>query len=169
MIAFGPTWCTIYPGYHNRISQVSAFISDQWTQLTNLNAIELRLSGANAHSSLGVGVKQHGPRWRTYLKVHHHYPHKPILFVLKAAVNSLNDTIIEQCLVPSRLVFGILPKFPILNKAPTNQKDIIYAIITAQAEMNSIVSECRFYIPPPTISNFELGEALLVYNEDKNG
>lgn len=55
----------------------------------------------------------------------------------------MNDRINENGLVPSRLVLGMFPRFPILNTDLPTQKDRINVIKAAQAEMNSIVAERR--------------------------
>ena len=55
----------------------------------------------------------------------------------------MNDTVGENGLVPSRLVLGIIPRFPILNSELPDQKEILEIIKNAQAEMNSIDAERR--------------------------
>lgn len=51
----------------------------------------------------------------------------------------------EDGFVPSKLVFEILPRFPILSTDLPNQEDRIETIKTVQAEMNSIVVERRVF------------------------
>lgn len=62
-LAFVETWRTAYPGFPNRFrtDQGSALTSDRWKRLTNRNGIQLRLSGVQAHSSLGIGERLNEP------------------------------------------------------------------------------------------------------------
>lgn len=82
----------------------------------------------------------------------------------------MNDTINENGLVPSRLVFCIIPRYPILNTELPTHKDRMNAIKRAQAEMNSNVAErCLMTaltrdIPPAADLNYKIGEEMLVYN-----
>ena len=119
------TWATMYTGYPNRLrtDQGSVFTSQRWKQLTDLQGILLRLSGVKAHSSLGIGERLHEPLRRIYTKISHHKPHVDKSYVLKVAVKAMNDTMGENGLVPSRLVFGIIPRFPILNTDLPNRLD----------------------------------------------
>ena len=58
-LAFMQTWVTLYTGYPNRLrtDQGSIFTSPRWRELTDLNGVQLRLSGVRAHSSLGIGER----------------------------------------------------------------------------------------------------------------
>ena len=174
-LAFVMTWATMYTGYPNRLrtDQGSVFTSQRWKQLTDLQGIQLRLSGVKAHSSLGIGERLHEPLRRIYNKISHHKPHVDKSYVLKVAVKAMNDTMGENGLVPSRLVFGIIPRFPILNTDLPNQKDLMELIKKAQAEMNNIIAERRVLaaltrdIPPAADRTYQLGEEVLVWSEEK--
>ena len=108
---------------------------------------------------------------RIFNKISHDYPKVPKRFVLKIAVKAMNDTMSENALVPSRLVFGILPRFPILNTKLPKQRERMDMIKKAQAEMNTIVAERRVLaaltrdIPPAADRTYKLGEEVLVYSE----
>lgn len=83
----------------------------------------------------------------------------------------MNNTINERGLVRSRLVFGIIPIFPILNTFLSKQKDRMNAIKTTEIEINSIIAEIRVLkalrrgTPPAAEGSY--GEEVFVYNEDK--
>lgn len=66
----------MYTVYPNRIrtDQGSIFASDRWSQITNFHAIELTLSGVNAHSSLEIGERLHSELRRIYNKITHAHP-----------------------------------------------------------------------------------------------
>lgn len=51
----------------------------------------------------------------------------------------MNDTITENGLLPYRLIFGIIPCFPITSNDLSNKK--LDAMKTAQVKMNSIFAE----------------------------
>lgn len=55
----------------------------------------------------------------------------------------MNDTMGENGLVLSRLVFSTLPQFRILNSESAKQKDRVAAIKTTEAEINTVVAERR--------------------------
>ena len=169
-LAFCMTWCTMYTGYPNRLrtDQGSVFTSDRWRKIAESNGIQLRLSGVKAHSSLGIGEKLHGPLRRIYNKVVASHPTLPKQFCLRIANKAMNDTIGENGLVPSRLVFGIIPRYPILNTDLPNQKERMEAIKLAQSEMNSIIAERRVLaaltkkIPPAADRQYNWAEELLI-------
>ena len=141
--------------------------------MSDINGITLRLSGVKYHNSLGIGEKLHGPLRCIFRKIKHDFPNIKNRFILRVAVKAMNDTINENGLVPSRLVFGIIPRLAIINTDLPTQKDRMNAIKSAQAEMNSIIAECRIMtalksdMPPAADRTYKLGEEALVYNEDK--
>lgn len=134
-LALNACWTMLYSGYPNRIrtDQGSAFTSARWKSLVESKGIQLRLSGVRAHSLLGIGEKLHDRLRRIYRKILHDYPTVNRRFILKGAIKAMNDTIGENGLVPSRLVFGIFARFPILNPKLSNQKTRMQIIKTAQA------------------------------------
>jgi len=173
-LALNACWVTLYTGYPNRLrtDQGSAFTSDRWREIIESKGIKIRLSGVRAHNSLGIGEKLHDPLRRIFRKIQHDFPEANPRMILSVAVKAMNDTINEKGLVPSRLVFGILPRFPILNSNLPNQKERLEIIKTAQAEMNSIVAERKIMtalsknVPAAADRTYKLGEEILVYNEN---
>lgn len=109
--------------------------------LCDINGVDLLLSGVNTHSSLRTGEKLHGTLRKRFLKVKHAHPNIPNRYILRVAVKAMNDTINENGLVPSRLVFGIIPLFPIINTDLPTKKNCMNGIKTAQDKMNSIVAK----------------------------
>jgi hypothetical protein len=55
----------------------------------------------------------------------------------------VNDTQGEDGLFPSLLVFGIIPRFPIISTNLPDQKERMRILQVAQAETNTIVAERR--------------------------
>ena len=81
----------------------------------------------------------------------------------------------ENGLVPSRIVFGITPRFPLLNYDLRSQKSWMEIIKIAKAEMNSIIAERHVLaaintkIPAAADRTYKFGEELLVYSEKDKG
>jgi hypothetical protein len=71
------------------------------------------------------------------------YPHIPAGTLLKLGLKAMNITIGENGLVPSLLVFGVIPRYPALNTELPNQKVRMEVIAAAQMEMNFIIAERR--------------------------
>jgi hypothetical protein len=61
-LALIETWFTLYTGYSNRlrIDAGSIFASPRWKEFSNMAGITLRMSGVEAHNSLGIGERIHG-------------------------------------------------------------------------------------------------------------
>lgn len=171
--ALASCWFLIYTGYPNRIrsDQGSTFTSVKWKSLVESKGISMRLSGIRAHSSLGIGEKLHDPLRRIFKKIRHEYPSANPKTILRVAVKAMNDTMGENGLVPSRLVFGILPRFPILNSNLPSQKERMEIIKTAHAEMNSIIAERRITaaltrnVPSAADRHYKPNDEVLVYDE----
>lgn len=74
--------------------------------------------------------------------------------------------------MPSLLVFGVIPTFPITNKRLPNQTELIQAIAQAGLEMETIVSEQRIEralrskLPPAVRYKIDPGDEVLVYREE---
>ena len=74
-------------------------------------------------------------------------------------------------LVPSLLVFGVIPSFPITNRSLPNQKSRLQAIVDARLEMGRIVTEQRISralkskLPPAVTHDIKSGDDVLVFRE----
>lgn len=85
----------------------------------------------------------------------------------------MNDTMGENGLVPIRLVFVILPRFPLLRTNLPTQKERMGATKTAHTEMNSIVAERRVFesltinIPSVAYRTYKIGKEVLVFSYQK--
>lgn len=125
-----------------RLYQGSAFTSDKSKNLTNDNGIKLRLPSVKAHSSLGIG-ELHSLLIRIYNKIANKLPTISMQLVLRVAAKAKNDTLSENGLMPSRLVFGIISRPPVHNTDLTNQRERMTKTSKAQAEKNIIIAERR--------------------------
>lgn len=83
------------------------------------------------------------------------------------------DTINENGLVPTRLVFGVIPRSPIISRGISARKEEMKILTPDQAEMNAIIAErkisialTRDILPAPN-RVYEMGEKVLVYSENE--
>lgn len=69
-LAFVLTWSLAYSGYPNKLrtDPGSVFTSDRWKQLIDLKGTQLRLSGVEAHSFLGIDRRYQNPLRLVYRK-----------------------------------------------------------------------------------------------------
>lgn len=85
----------------------------------------------------------------------------------------MNDIIGKDSRVPSKLVFGINPRFTRPSTNLSNQKERMNALAKARMEMNSIISErpvasaFTWDIPQHADKVYELEDEVLVFSEDK--
>jgi hypothetical protein len=171
--AFLECWATVYSGYPNKIrtDAGSIFVSPRWRECTDMAGMLLQISGVESHNSLGLGERMHEPLRRIYRKVSYDFPTAPPAIVLKCATKALNDTMGENGLVPSLLVFGIVPMFPILSSKLPEQQERMRLLAAAQAEYNSIVAERRIAeilksrVPGAADRVYKVGEEVLVLQE----
>ena len=85
--------------------------------------IELRISRVEAHSSLGIGERLHAPLRRIYRKIIFEFPQIDRNIALKLSIKAMNDTNGDNALVPSLVVFGVIPRFPIISSNIPAQKE----------------------------------------------
>lgn len=93
-------------------------------------------------------------------------------FLLRLATKAINDTMGVDGLVPSLLVFGFIPRFPIISTKLLNQTERMKALATAKAEYEAIVAKQRITTvlqhakPTATDRVYDLGDEKLVYREE---
>jgi hypothetical protein len=113
----------------------------------------------------------HGPLRRIYRKVSFDFPAAPPEMILKCATKALNDTMGENGLVPSLLIFGIIPRFPILATDLPEQRERMRILAAAQVEYNTVVAERRILealksrVSDSADRVYEIGEEVLVWRE----
>ena len=62
---------------------------------------------------------------------------------MRLAIKAVNDTMGPEGQVPSLLVFGTLPRFPVVDTSFPNQIERMKALEAARAEMGTITAELR--------------------------
>lgn len=170
---FVKIWATVYPGYPNklRIDSGSVFTSPRWTKCTESAGICLQLSGIESHNSLGPGERYHSPLRRIFYKIRSECPSANFDLILRLAIKAMNETMGPNGLVPSYLVFGILPRYPVLNTDLPTQSERMRIIQTAKSEMATIVAELRIkqalLSRPPAAASVihQPGDMVRIYRE----
>lgn len=121
LLALNACWCIFYTGYRSRIrsDQRSVFTSNRWREIAESKSIQIHLPGARAYSFVVLGENLNNQLRQIYRKMQHDYPSANPRMILRAETNAMFDTINEKGLVPSILVFGIMPRFPIGNSKLT--------------------------------------------------
>lgn len=104
--------------------------------------LKLRVSGVKVHNSLGIGERLRELSRPVFKKIKVATPNIPPKYV-QVAKKAMTDTIGKNELIPSRLVFGVLPGFSIFTNELLKQKGRMEVIKVVQAEMNLTVSERR--------------------------
>ena len=88
-------------------------------------------------------------------------------------MKGINDTANIDGIVPSYLVFGATPSYPITDKPLPGQTDRMKAIVDARLKMGTIVAEQRVTralkskLRPAIKFKIEPGDDVLVYREKK--
>ena len=85
----------------------------------------------------------------------------------------MNDTLDPEGLVPSLLVFGVLPRLPAVNSTLPEHEDRMKALRTARAEMENVVSKLRVKtalrsnIPQAAQQDILVGDEVLLHRDEQ--
>lgn len=96
-----------------------------------MNGLQLLTSGVNAHSSSGIGERLQEPLREVCKKIRYDHSTEMAQYFLTVAVGSINDSIRENSLGPSRLVFAINPRFSINSTELPKQNGRMEVLKTA--------------------------------------
>jgi hypothetical protein len=86
-----------------------------WKELCDGDGVKLQISPVESHNSLGYNERMHAPLREIFLKIQEDVPGISDELTLRLAVKALNDTSGPDGLVPTLLVYGILPQQPMLQ------------------------------------------------------
>lgn len=106
-------WATINTGLPNCIPVdrgSNLGDSEPFIYLAERSSVKVETTGAEAHSSLGIGERYHDPLRKTFRKMQLVYKKQPRKLLLAQCVKAMNDTLGPEGLAPSSLVFGELPQ-----------------------------------------------------------
>ena len=154
-----------------RVDQESSIMSKGWEAMAAAHGIELQKSGVESHNSLGTGERYHQPLRRVFSVLRARRPNLDPEVLLRYAIKGINDTMGPEGLVPSLLVFGVVPSFPTVHAELPAQKERLAALDAARKEMETVTSELRVQqalrskLPPASKYHVEPGDNVLVYRE----
>jgi hypothetical protein len=114
--------------------QGSVFLSEKFTTMCAISEIELRRTGTESHSSLGAGERYHSPLRRVFNKIRLENPQVQREYCLAAVVHAINSTAGPEGLIPSLLVFGLIPRLPSPSITP---------LLTQQQRFKMITERCQ--------------------------
>lgn len=161
-------WGSVFSGF------LKVFLLDRETSFTyekiRNNAkdlgITLQFSGIESHNAIGQGERCHYPLSRIFKITSEEHPLLKNPQILRVSAKPIYENTVPDDLVPSLLVFGVLPTFPWPNTKPLFQSEQFKYFKTARAEMETIVAEKRIRralkskIPPTTKYLIKPGDQL---------
>lgn len=173
--AFIACWVCVYVGFPHKVrsDQESAIASDEFRQIATSHGVKLEFSGVASHNSMGQIESSHGPLRRVFRVLTEKYPNLSDNLRLRLSVKSLNDTAGPKGLVPSLLVFGVIPSLGNTDADLPNQEERFRAMHEARNEAATITAEKRIRlalrtnIPPSAKYQLKEGQRVLVYSEKK--
>lgn len=175
--AYLQCWVTPYVGHPDfmHTDQGPQLISGQWRALLAANGIKHMESGVESHNSLGAGERYHAFMRQLFfvffLRVRAAHPTVDREHALSLAVWTMNQTAGTHRLVPSLLVFGVLPRFPVAPSALPSQQERMVAVHTARATLlqhlarTRVLRALRSRVPAAADADIRAGAAVLVYRE----
>lgn len=90
-----------------------------------------------------LGERYHAPSRSIFSKFRNAEPTILPEMALTIAQKSLNDTMEPNGLVPTLLVYGILPCFPVADADFPDQQAFMRALAVARREMETVVAKLR--------------------------
>lgn len=171
--AFLYIWVAPYIGFPDMIAvdQGPQFISAEWRNLTQAAGIKVKQSGIEHHNAIGTGERYHAYLRRIYNKVRMESPSLSSRMALSLSVKATNDTAGPSGLVPSLLVFGVMPRLPVRHAAIPYHTKRMRAAISARKEMTEVISKRRLdyalqhRVPAEADALFSPGDEVLMYRE----
>ena len=154
-----------------RVDQEASFNCEKFMSICDNFWITLQYSGVESHNSIAKGERYHAPLRRIYKLLTNNNPNLTKSLALRYALKGINDTANINGLVPSLLVFGVVPSFPLTNRSLPNQRARLQAIVEARLEMGRIISEQRITralrskLPPAVINHVKAADDVLVFRE----
>jgi hypothetical protein len=110
-------WIRYMLGFPRRTRSDSGpqFSSQTWKKMCDGVGVSIQLSPVESHNSFGQNERPHSPLRRCYLKIKNDVPSLPADLCLRVAVKVMNDTVGQNGLVPTLLVFGTIPQLPLMQ------------------------------------------------------
>ncbi|CDF36767.1 unnamed protein product [Chondrus crispus] len=166
-------WVCVYIGFPDAMAtdQGPQFKSQRWKTLLLLAGIKHFQSGVQSHNALGVGERYHAFLRDIYRKVRLQHPGIERSHCLSLSLKAMNDTAGYHGLVPTLLVFGAMPRIPIVPMDLPAQMNRMKAMESARKEMASVMAKerlsraVRMNVPSAADKDIVIGSRVLLYRE----
>ena len=169
-------WSRLYVGDPDVIvtDQGSNFNSQQFQSICDYHGIELRKTPTEQHNALGIGEKYHGALRKVFFKLRMDNPSMEVKseLLLQMAVFAINTSINPFGLIPTVLVYGLLPRMPgVENSGPLPQEQRFKVIQEARDEYAQWVAQMRVKlglgtnVPSSANESYEKGDLVYVWRE----
>ena len=166
-------WVCVYIGFFDAMAtdQGPQFKSQLWKTLLLLAGIQHFQSGVQSHNALGVGERYHAFLRDIYSKVRLQHPGIEKSHCLSLSLKAMNDTAGYHGLVPTLLVFGAMPRIPIIPMDLPAQMNRMKAMESARKEMASVMGKeriskaVRMNVPSAADTDIVIGSRVLLYRE----
>ena len=166
-------WVSVYIGFPDTIAtdQGTQFQSQRWRTLLLMAGIKQKSSGVQSHNALGVGETYHSFLRQIYRKVHHATPGISPQNALMLAIKAMNDSAGPQGLVPTLLIFGVVPRITVVPSELPEQISRMAARHSARKEMTAVIAKDRLSrairanISAAAMNDIKVGFDVLVYRE----
>jgi hypothetical protein len=158
-----------YAGFPQELltDQGSQLVSEQMELFAKTSCIDLTHTPTESHNSLGLLERYHTPLRNCYNKLKHDYPGISDELALSCAVKAANDTMESEGIVPTTLLFGIIPRVADENLPSQSQRS--KCIAAAREEMSRLMALLKgqraLRHQVPRTQQFEPGKQVLVCRE----
>lgn len=173
--SFVNAWAVVYIGFPDIISadEGPEFRSSEWKNLLQTAGIQFKLSGVESHNAINSGERYHSYLRSIFERVRNEHNELDNDDILSIAVKACNDTAGPNGLVPTLLVFGVMPRFPLNPIDLPDQVERMRAMESARMEMAQVISKTRLDTAlrsnVPTAAdqapNIMIGSEVLVFRE----
>jgi len=171
--AYTRTWVYDYAGHPDAMhtDQGPQFVEAGWRALLHAAGTRHIESGVESHNSLGAGERYHAVLRNIYRRAKRDHPDATSEVVLALTVSVMKQKIGPHGLVPTLLVFGLIPWIPVSPLRLSTQLDRMRAADTARKEMRAQVARARLRVAlrdrvsAASDADLVLGAQVLVYRE----
>lgn len=171
--AFLMVWVASYVGYPDKVllDQGSQFQSNEFASLLLAAGIDRKDAGVESHNSLGETERYHAYLRHIFEKARAEHPNLSTEVILQLATKACNDTAGPSGLVPTLLVFGVMPRLPIHPKELPSQKERMETLHQSRIEMAKVIARARLRtamnknVPASADSELNIGDMCLIYRE----
>lgn len=143
--AFIECWASVYLGFPDilKADRGSVFTSRAWSKLSTEDGMAIEIVPVESSNSMGAGERYHDPLCCIYLEVMFDHSGSSKELLLALTNKAMNDNCGPEGLVPSFLVYGIVPRLPAASFELPDQDVRMSMLETARKEMEEIVTRLR--------------------------